>query len=359
MGAPAKSLGPISVAVCNYNGREHLPPCLGALAAQTRAIDEVFVVDNASTDDSREFVAREFAHARWIALATNDGPCAARNVGLREARNEWVLLVDNDAVLEPDVLAKLERAALERPEAVVLQPRSVVASEPDVVHYDGGHLHYCGLFSLRNFFVPLQRAEGRGVVEVDGVVSVVLLVRRSVLQDFGGFDARYFILFEDLDLSLRLRMAGRVLLSVEDAVCHHRGGTPGISYRGRSEYPERRAFLHSRNRFVHLYKNHSGRALLFGAPGIALYELVWALFTLRSGTFGGYCRGKWAFVRQLGALRDARRDVQTRRVVRDRDLLVGGPLTIAPQLRGGLGFTLLRGLDVVLSAWWSCVRRWC
>jgi GT2 family glycosyltransferase len=290
-------------------------------------------------------------------MRENAGPCPARNRGLEEARNPWVLLLDNDAVLAPDALEKLERAALARPDAVIVQPRSVVASDPTLVHYDGGALHYCGLFSLRNFFVPLREAQGSGVVEVDGAVSVALLARRSVLLECGGFDPRYFILFEDLDLSMRLRLAGHAILSVEDALCFHRGGTPGISYRGPIEYPERRAFLHSRNRFVHLFKNHSTRALVLGAPGILLYELVWAAFTVRAGSFGAYLRGKWAFLKELPSLWRERAVVQARRRRLDRELLVAGPLTVAPQLKSGaVSRAGMRFLDAALTLWWRLVR---
>ncbi len=354
------TLGPISAVVCNYNGREHLPPCLSALRLSSRKLAELIVVDNASSDDSVELLRRDFRDARVVALATNDGPCPARNRGLVEARSEWVLLVDNDAVLAPDALDKLERAALAHPDAAVIQPRSVVASDPSLVHYDGGSLHYCGLFSLRNFFTRTSEAEGAGVVEVDGCVSVVLLVRRELLLEFGGFDPAYFILFEDLDLSMRLRMAARKILSVEDAICHHRSGTPGISFRGKVGYPQRRAFLHSRNRWIYLFKCHQWSTLVLSLPALVLYELAWAPFTLLSGTFTGYLRGKWAFLRSLPRTLRKRREVQRRRQRADRDLLVGGPLTIAPQLdSGGLRSFVLALLNVALSAWWSLIRPLC
>lgn len=360
MQAPRATLGPISAVVCNFNGEEHLPPCLSALRTQTRPLAGVLVVDNASSDSSRELVARDFPEVRVLALERNDGPCPARNRGLELVEGEWTLLVDNDAVLAPDALEKLEQAALAHPAAVLLQPRSVVDSDPSVVHYDGGALHYCGLFSLRNFFRPLEHAEGRGVVEVGGAIAVALLVRRDVLLELGGFDPAYFVLFEDLDLSMRLRLRGHTLLSVEDALCRHRGGTAGISFRGRTDYPERRAFLHSRNRFVHLLKNHALPTLVLSAPAILLYELAWAAFTARSGTFGAYFRGKWAFFTALGPTLRARARVQASRRVRDRDLLVGGPLTVAPQLaRGGLPGTGLRLLNGALELWWRLIRPLC
>jgi GT2 family glycosyltransferase len=344
----------VTVAVCNFNGAEHLPPCLEALLAQTCAIDELLVVDNASSDGSEALVRERFPAVRWIAMGANLGPCPARNAALERARNEWVLLVDNDAVLAPDVLEKLLAAAQARPDAALLQPRSVFADRPDVVHYDGGSFHYAGLFSLRNFSVPIAQAEGRGTLEVDGAVSVALLARRSTLLELGGFDPDYFILFEDLDLSYRLRLAGHAILSVEDALVLHRGGTGGISFRGAIEYPRRRAFFHSRNRWIYLTKCYSARTLLLAAPGLLLYELVWLAFTLRSGTFGGWLEGKRDFFAKLPGVRLRRRAIQASRRRRDRDLLVGGPLTLSAQLRGGAAE---RVLDGALRAWWTLVRR--
>jgi hypothetical protein len=352
-------LGRIAAVVCNFDGREHLPHCLAALRGQTRAPDPVLVVDNASSDGSRELVARDFPWAQLLALPSNEGPCPARNAGLAAVDTEWVLLVDNDAVLAPDALARLEAAALAHPDGALFQPRSVHASDPSRVHYDGAELHYAGLFSLRNYGVELERAAGSGVVEVGGAVSVALLAKRRELLDAGGFDPSFFILFEDLDLSMRLRMRGARVYSVEDALCAHRGGTSGISYRGPVEYPRRRVFLHTRNRWLHLLKNHAWRTLFFTSPALALYELAWLAFAIRAGALGTYCRGRWALLRSLGAVLRARRGVQRARILRDRELLVGGPLTIAPQLDRGGASRALAALDLGLRAWWRLVRPLC
>lgn len=361
--APADSggsdLGSITAVICNYNGEAYLSRCVEALRRQDRPLDEIVVVDNASTDGSLELLAREFPDVRVVHAGGNLGAAEGRNVALREARGEWVLLVDNDAMLDPDVLGKLESAALADPKAVVLQPRSVFASEPERVHYDGGEFHYAGLFALRNFYTLRTEAVGEGTVEVPGAVSVALLCRRELLIELGGFDERYFILFEDLDLSYRLRLAGHRILSVEDAICHHDAGTAGISFRA-GNYPKRRAWLHARNRWWYLYENYSWRTLILTSPGIALYECVWLLFTLRSGTLGSHLSGKWACLRGWGESRRKRRRVQALRVRPDRELLVGGPMTVSPNLRqGGPVGWALAFLDGGLRAWWWLVRRAC
>lgn len=343
----------VSVVVCNYQGAEHLRHSLPALKAQTLAADELIVVDNASTDGSAA-LARELApSARVIALERNQGPAPARNRGLAEARNRLVLLVDNDAVLASDCLERL--VAAWRAGVALVQPRTVFDSEPERVHYDGGAFHYAGLFRLRNFGVPLAEAEGEGVVAVDGAVSVALLCDRAAVLEAGGFDPAFFILFEDLDLSYRLRLEGLGVLSVEDALVRHRAGTAGISFReagADASYPERRAFLHSRNRWLFLLKNYRAVTLVLSLPGLALYELAQVGFALSQGHLGAWLSGKLALARALPRILRARSAVQARRRLTDRELLVAGPLTVHPQLGRG---PLLRGLDGALALWWRLV----
>ena len=355
--SPAAALGAVSVVIVNYNGAEHLSHCLDAVFALSFAADEVLIVDNASSDGSERLASERHPAARVIRLPANHGPCPARNVGLSTARNRWVLLLDNDAVLLPETLERMVRAAELHPEAAILQPRSVFAGEPSRVHYDGGALHYVGLFSLRNFFVPLADAQGEGTLAVDGVVSVALLLQRELILDVGGFDPAFFILFEDLDLSLRLRMRGHVLLSVENAIVHHRGGTPGISFRSGPNYPDQRAFFHARNRWFVLLKNYSWRTLFVALPGLAVYEFVWFGFTLTNGSAWAHVRGRWALFLALPRTLRKRGPLQRARVLKDRELLVGGPLTITPGLKSaGLRNGVLRALDWTLTTWWSLVR---
>jgi len=361
LNAESQDLGPVSAVVINYDGADYLPECLDSIRAQTRAVDELIVVDNASRDASRALLAERYPAARVVALDSNEGPAPARNAGLRAARNRWVLLVDNDAVLGTDVLAKLAAAAAAARTAgteqvAIVQTRNVLYDEPERIHYDGGRFHYAGLFALRNFYRPLSEALGNGVEPVDGAVSVCLLVDRDVLLERGAFDERFFILFEDLDLSLRLRIAGFAILSVEDALVRHKAGTPGISFREAGRYPTSRVFFHSRNRWIFLAKNYAGRTLIVALPGLLLYELVWLLFSATSGGLGAWLRGKLAFFRTLPDTLERRRAIQASRRRSDRELLVAGPLTLAPHLlRKPARARAMRVLDWLLRTWWRVV----
>jgi GT2 family glycosyltransferase len=172
----------------------------------------------------------------------------------------------------------------------------------------------------------------------------------------GGYDERYFILFEDLDLSYRLRSAGQKIVSVEGVVVHHRAGTPGVSFREGAHYPRSRVYYHSRNRWQLLLKCWSWRALVLAAPGLLLYELVTLLFATLHGHPLAWARGKWQLLGVLPGLWRDRREIQRSRTVRDRELLVAGPLTVTPDAARGLKGRALAGLQVVLGGWWRLVR---
>jgi len=345
----------VSAVVCNFNGEAYLADCLDSVLAQP-GLGEVLVVDNASTDGSVALVRERYPTVAVIELARNGGPCVARNAGMRAARHRFVLAVDNDAVLAGDVLPKL-RAALEaRRDACIAQVRSLVASEPDRVHYDGGSFHYAGLLSLRNFYRPLAAAEGEGVVDADALIGICVLLDRDVVLSAGGYDEAFFYLAEDYELAWRLRVLGERLLSVEDALVRHRGGTEGLSFRG-GGYPAQRAYLHARNRWWILAQGYAARTLLVILPGLLLYELVWLLFVLRKGHFGEHLRGKRDFLRSLPRVLAHRQALQRSRRVRDRELLVGGPLTLSPSLvASGPARVAARALDAALRAWWWVAR---
>lgn len=340
----------VTAVVVNWNGEGYLAACLEALLALD--LSEVLLVDNASTDGSLALVAERFPGVRVLQVGENAGPARARNLGMEAAKTRWVLALDNDVTVPPDLLEHLEAAVSAAPGAAVVQPRSVFAADTSSVHYDGGALHYAGLFSLRNWYRPLSGAEGQGTVEVGGFVSLCALVDRNVVLGLGGYDERYFILFEDLDLSHRLRLAGHSILCAEDVTVLHDAGTPGVSFREGTSYPSSRVYYHSRNRWLYLIKCSHWWTLLLSIPALFVYEVAWFAFAVRQGGLGAWFRGKLAFFAGLPRSLELRRGVQSSRVVGDRSLLVGGPLTLTPALES----LPARLLDMCLRGWWALVR---
>lgn len=347
--------GQVTATVCNWNGRAYLGDCLRALLAQTQPPSRIVVYDNASTDGSPELVRAEFPAVELVAMGSNLGPAAPRNRGLAEATTEWVLQVDADAILAPDCLERL-LADAQASGAAVVMPRALFDGERERIHYDGGWFHYVGVMTLDRFFAP-RPATPEPAQDIDAVISMALLMRRAAVAPTGGYDPGYFILFEDHDLSYRLRARGLKLRRVPAAIVYHREGTAGVSYREGPSYPERRAFLHSRNRWRLLLRNHSTAALLLGLPGIVAYELLWIAFAATKGLLGAWWRGKRELLAELPALFRQRRELAAARVVGDAVLLQARPLTHAPMVRRGLAARVAEpALDLFLRGWWAVMR---
>lgn len=345
--------------VVNWNGQDYLPRCLDALLAQVPAPAEVLVVDNHSDDGSRELLAQRYPQVRVLDTGANRGPCHARNVGAAAVGHERLLFVDNDVVLhEGAVAAMLERLDRE-PTAGMVQARSLCGDDPNVVHYDGGDLHFLGTLVLRNWYRPLAEAD-RPTGPIGAAIALCFLTKRSLYQQVGGFDENLFILYEDNEFAYKLRMRGHTVWLCPDALCTHLAGTAGLSVRGEGRYPGRRTFLHSRNRWYVLLTCMRWRTFWLTVPAQLLYGVVYAAFGVRRGHLGDWLRGKWELLCLLPKAIRARKQAQQGRTVPDRDLLIAAPVTLNPGLaEKGFAAALRRGLDHFFCGYWKVVRRLC
>ena len=344
----------ITASVCSYNGGQDLLDCVAALRRQTVPLARIIVYDNRSDDDSVARLREEHPDVDVVVLEKNAGPCAARNRALAECEGDWLLQVDHDVLLEERCVERLWAEVQRDPGAVAWMPRCVFDHEPDRIHYDGGSFHYVGILSLRNFFQPIPAEdEDADARDVDAVVATAILMRRERVLEVGGYDPGYFILFEDGDLSYRLRARGERLRLVPRARVRHRAGTIGISYREGPRYPERRAWLHSRNRWRFLLRCYSTRALWVALPGILLYDLVFLVFAWRQGNASAWWRGKREAWAERQSLRAHARELAAERRIPERDLLRAPHLTHAPMVRQGAFARVAEwALDTKLRVWW-------
>lgn len=220
----------ISAIVVNHNGRDHIRQCLESLRLPGPDI-EVLVVDNASTDDSIGVVREVFPEARVLEPGRNLGFGAANNLAAGEARGEFLLLINADARLEAgalhhlhDCLQQKDRVALVAPTLLYPdgRPQFVWSPERGVVGE--------ALQQFRNRFENRPWAHGaamRAVCRLAGRVwftAACVLVRAEAFRAVRGFDERFFMYFEDVDLCVRLESAGWRLALAPDAVALHAGG---------------------------------------------------------------------------------------------------------------------------------------
>jgi N-acetylglucosaminyl-diphospho-decaprenol L-rhamnosyltransferase len=212
----------VSIVVVSYNSRRDLERSLPFVADRGH---DVVVVDNASTDGSSDFVRSHFPDVRVVELRENLGYGGACNEGLRAVRTPLVLLLNPDAWPIGESLDRLVECA---------QRRALGAVAPQLHDLHGRRQPSAMGFPTRWWLgtpavtsapkrLPRTR---RGEGSPDGfLVGAALLVRKAAIDGVGGFDSRFFMFYEEVDLCRRLRDAGWQLDVCPDATFVHVGGT--------------------------------------------------------------------------------------------------------------------------------------
>jgi GT2 family glycosyltransferase len=275
------------------------------LAAALRSIEAAFahagidgaivVVDNGSTDDSEAVVAQGFPAVRWVQTGGNRGFPAAVNEGLRRTSGEWVLLLNNDATIEPDALQRIfERPLPADVGTVALQMR--FRAWPKIVNSAGIGVDVLGVAYDRHLGTPAGGPASRPA-EVFGACGGGALYRRAMLAEIGWFDGRYFLYLDDADVAWRARMAGWRAIYVPDAVVWH-------EHSATTRHGSGFKYFHvGRSRVRLLARNADRRHLLRYALPMLLYDLGYVVFVALADRSLAPLRGRIAGLREWRRLR--------------------------------------------------------
>ena len=202
----------VSTVILTWNSAGKIEPCLESLGRGTQVPDEIIVVDNGSTDQTRAVFAEQFPSVRVIANEHNRGVARARNQGLAVARGAYLLVLDDDTFVLPDALARLVSVLDTNPTVAVCgpqlvnsacQPVSLDRSFPTLLH----KVKRWGETSPPNEFSFGNGMSG-GLQEVNSVIGACQLIRRTALDEVGLYDEHIFYGPEDIDFCLRLHQAG-------------------------------------------------------------------------------------------------------------------------------------------------------
>ena len=223
---------PLTVAIVSWNTRELLARCLESLKPDADAsVVDVWVVDNGSTDGSRELVRDQFAWVNLIESDENLGFGPGVNVVANRTDSEWIAAANSDIAVHPGALRRLLDAGAADTRAGALAPRLVL---PDGSTQDSigafptitfSLLHAIGALGFRSPLTDRYGYPGRWNKErsrrVAWAVGAFLVVRREAWDAVGGFDDRQWMYAEDVDLCWRLHQAGWAVRYEPDAVVDH------------------------------------------------------------------------------------------------------------------------------------------
>ena len=293
----------VAIVIPSWNSADLLPRCLDSLAGQGEV--EVVVVDNGSVDGSVDLSRQRGIEP--VTLPDNLGFAAAVDIGAARTEAPLVMPLNADTELEPGAVAALVAALEADPGLGGVAPR-ILQLEGEEREIAGARLYSAGQgLTADGRAVEMGAGQAQGPAflrgrEVFGVCGAACLLRRELFTELGGYEQSYFSFYEDVDLNVRARIAGRRFAYVPEAIVWHVGNASWLAGAARPDAWNAR--LVARNRLVTQAKFMPARAL----PRIAGVEAGALLRAMRQRRFGATGRGKLEGLRRLPrALRERRR----------------------------------------------------
>lgn len=301
----------VSIIIVNYNGSRFLSACFSSLEKIDYPNYEIIFVDNASHDESVEFVKEHYPRVKILKNKENLGFAQANNQACSEARGEYLFFLNNDTKVDSKILSCLVKK--------MEDDESIGICGCRIMSYDG-RVHFHTGIGIDIFGYPVNKGE---VFYAEGSA---LMIRNSLFHKLGGFDEKYFMFHEDIDLAWQVWLLGYRVVAADEAVVYHvAGGSAG----GRVENKQYkstlfRKYFSERNNIRTLLKNYSVKSLFSILPIyflINLAEIIFFLSVLKPKVSFCYLKAIiWNLINFKNTL-VFRKKIQRRRKITDKRVL--------------------------------------
>jgi GT2 family glycosyltransferase len=248
----------VSIIIVNYNGKALLDDCILSIRKTEASESEIIIVDNASTDDSCNYIRNKYPFVKLIELNKNYGFAKANNVGALYASGEFLIFLNSDTVVTKGWLYSLLEVMLSDPSIGAVGSKLMLYNLPGTINSAGANI----IFNGNGYdigFMDRDKKKYNVRSHKGSVCAASMMVRKKEFLDLDGFDPLYFMYFEDVDLCWRYWIAGFKVVYVPDSIVyHHFGGTTGPDLN-----TPNRVFYSVRNCYFNIIKNYELKNLFF------------------------------------------------------------------------------------------------
>jgi GT2 family glycosyltransferase len=254
-----------AIVLLNWNSADMTAECIRSLYEMNADSAEIIVVDNGSKDGSAEYLHRQFPEITILPQVLNVGFAAGCNVGIKLALHrgaKYVLLLNNDTVVDRAFLTELRRSAEAHPQAAIISPKIYFYDKRDRLLWAGGTFDLWTGMAKHIGRKSLDRNQFDQDAQIDWATGCAALIRSEVLKETGLFDEVFFAYSEDLDLSLRVKKAGYEIWYAPKARLWHKEGFVCRKNAGESL----RKYLSTRNLLIAMQKHASAMQWITFVP---------------------------------------------------------------------------------------------
>lgn len=282
----------VSFVILNWNGRKRLAKCLASVEKIKYSPFEIVVVNNGSTDDSAEFLKKNYPKIRVIEFKKNVGYARGKNTGVKKANGKYILALDNDTVVTPGFLSPLVEDLEKNKDIGIVQPQIRSMIDKKILDSVVSYFTFSGFLYHLGYMKPYNKEIYQIPLFAYGIKGACFLIRKNDYEKLGGMDESFFAYVEETDLCHRIWLSGKKVFYDPRGVIYHWGGGDSMILT-KSEVTIFRSF---RNRITSYIKNLSVSELMKLLPvHILLCEMFAVILFLKLD----YKRG---FAVQLGIL---------------------------------------------------------
>ena len=306
----------VSIVILNYNAGDLLLNCVNSVFKTTYDNFEVMVVDNASKDGSHNKCKERFGKIRLIENKENLGYCEGNNVGIRESKGDFIVILNPDTIVEPEWLNELLSAYKERGEGLY-QPKILSLHEKKVLQSTGNMLHLFGFgFSRDKGMIDDNQ---RNKIEQIGYASgTCLFTPSTVLKKVGLLDSFLFLYHDDLDLGWRAAQMGIKSYYVPNAIIYH-----AESYILR--WSSRKFFWLERNRRYCLMTHYSKKTYRKMLLSLIAVDIITWFFYLSKGFIGSKIKADLDIIKNRKHISEKYQELENKKIVPDAELIKSFP----------------------------------
>jgi GT2 family glycosyltransferase len=289
--AASVKLPTMSIIIPNFNGKQFLAKCLSSIFQMNypSASYEVILVDNRSTDESKEYVEARFPQVKILALDKNYGFAGGDNRGAKVAKGEILVFLNNDATVDKNWLCEIAKVMLQNPKIGICGSKIVLMKKPNNTQYSGGYLNLLGgsVFSPFHGDNPKQN-----YYFVGAICGASFGARKEVFEKIGGFDEDFFMYAEEGDLCMRAWIQGYPVAYAPHSIMYHfSSGTASSQNEVKRQYNDdvlharltspTNAYYGNRNSIMMLIKNFQAKNIAIGVFFSYFLLLLQLFFVLR------------------------------------------------------------------------------
>lgn len=306
----------VSIIILNFNGRQFLKDCLDSVLNQSFKDFEIIFVDNGSSDGSEEYVSREYNDERLKVVSTgkNLGFTGGNNFGLKHCKCDYIVLLNNDVIVDRNWLSELVNTIEKRKNAGLVQSLILTEGIPERYYKKNGTINLLGHNIMEIFQI---NENGTGEIFLASGASMIFNKTMLISKDT-IFPEEYFLYSEDTYLSFLSKFLGKDNFHASGSIVHHKGsGTTG------KEKSETTTFYQERNRILNNLIFFRISILIRLIPYHFINIILKLTISLVSGkySFIGMIKSYWWIVTNPVWIISQRKKIKKMKITKDKDVL--------------------------------------